>query len=258
MKRLRRLAVALTVVVTVIALAPVAMVASAQTIRQTRTAQQDPCAGAPAQSICEAVNAIGKVWAELEKSTQPQTAAQEYFLSFANVKDCAPSFITGELGWAITFSQWKLILGEVLKLLTGRQIQTFWDNYQEIRNFPLTPHGGCLPPAWVIKDNHPGLWKALSSVWLVPVFGGGIILPIFSLPNGSKGPAPSLPAAPTSLTVHANPSNGTVLLLTCPLTGQSRETCRSATRRVVRGCLPGGDGGGTPVRHEHGGMLAAA
>src|SRR6266550_684016 len=38
----------------------------------------------------------------------------------------------------------------------------------------------------------------------------------------------------------------------CPLTGQSRETRRSATRRVVRGCLPGGDGGDTPVRHEHG------
>ena len=44
----------------------------------------------------------------------------------------------------------------------------------------------------------------------------------------------------------------------CPLTGQSRETCRSATRREVAGCLPGGDGGDTPVRHEHGGMLASA
>lgn len=44
----------------------------------------------------------------------------------------------------------------------------------------------------------------------------------------------------------------------CPLTGQSLETCRSATRRVARGCLPGGDGGDTPVRHEHGGLPAAA
>jgi transposase InsO family protein len=44
----------------------------------------------------------------------------------------------------------------------------------------------------------------------------------------------------------------------CPLTGQSRETSRSATRRVVRGCLRGGDGGDTPVRHEHGESLAAA
>lgn len=44
----------------------------------------------------------------------------------------------------------------------------------------------------------------------------------------------------------------------CPLTGQSRETCRSATRREVPGSLPGGDGGDTPVRHEHGGLPAAA
>jgi transposase InsO family protein len=44
----------------------------------------------------------------------------------------------------------------------------------------------------------------------------------------------------------------------CPLTGQSLETCRSATRREVPGCLPGGDGGDTPVRHEHGGLPAAA
>ena len=44
----------------------------------------------------------------------------------------------------------------------------------------------------------------------------------------------------------------------CPLTGQSLETRRSATRREVPGCLPGGDGGGTPVRHEHGGLPAAA
>jgi putative transposase len=44
----------------------------------------------------------------------------------------------------------------------------------------------------------------------------------------------------------------------CPLTGQSLETRRSATRQVVRGCLPGGDVGDTPVRHEHGGLLAAA
>jgi transposase InsO family protein len=44
----------------------------------------------------------------------------------------------------------------------------------------------------------------------------------------------------------------------CPLTGQSLETRRSATRREVPGCLPGGDGGDTPVRHEHGGLPAAA
>src|SRR5271169_5863108 len=40
----------------------------------------------------------------------------------------------------------------------------------------------------------------------------------------------------------------------CPLTGQSLETCRSATRREMLGCLPGSDGGDTPVRHEHGGL----
>ena len=44
----------------------------------------------------------------------------------------------------------------------------------------------------------------------------------------------------------------------CPLTGQSRETSRSATRRVVRGCLRGGDAADTHVRHEYGGFLAAA
>ena len=44
----------------------------------------------------------------------------------------------------------------------------------------------------------------------------------------------------------------------CPLTGQSLETCRSATRREVAGSLPGGNGGDTPVRHEHGGLPAAA
>jgi putative transposase len=44
----------------------------------------------------------------------------------------------------------------------------------------------------------------------------------------------------------------------CPLTGQSRETRRSATRRDVPGCLLAGDGSDTPVRHEHGGSLAAA
>lgn len=44
----------------------------------------------------------------------------------------------------------------------------------------------------------------------------------------------------------------------CPLTGQSLETGRSATRREVPGCLPCGDGGDTPVRHEHGGLPAAA
>lgn len=44
----------------------------------------------------------------------------------------------------------------------------------------------------------------------------------------------------------------------CPLTGQSRGTRRSATRQVVRGCLPDGDVGDTSVRHEHGGLLAAA
>jgi transposase InsO family protein len=44
----------------------------------------------------------------------------------------------------------------------------------------------------------------------------------------------------------------------CPLTGQSPGSCRSATRHVVRGCLPAGDVSDTPVRHEHGGFLAAA
>ena len=44
----------------------------------------------------------------------------------------------------------------------------------------------------------------------------------------------------------------------CPLTGQSRETRRSATRREMLECLPGRDGGDTPVRHEHGGLPAAA
>ena len=44
----------------------------------------------------------------------------------------------------------------------------------------------------------------------------------------------------------------------CPLTGQSLEIRRSATRRELPGCLPGGDGGDTPVRHEHGGLPAAA
>jgi transposase InsO family protein len=44
----------------------------------------------------------------------------------------------------------------------------------------------------------------------------------------------------------------------CPLTGQSRGSRRSATRHAVRGCLPGGDGGDTPVGHEHGGLPAAA
>jgi transposase InsO family protein len=44
----------------------------------------------------------------------------------------------------------------------------------------------------------------------------------------------------------------------CPLTGQSLGSCRSVTRRAVQGCLRGGDGGATPVRHERGGLLAAA
>jgi putative transposase len=44
----------------------------------------------------------------------------------------------------------------------------------------------------------------------------------------------------------------------CPLTGQSSKTRRSATRREVLRSLPGGDGGDTPVRHEHGGLPAAA
>src|SRR5262249_61242516 len=44
----------------------------------------------------------------------------------------------------------------------------------------------------------------------------------------------------------------------CPLTGQSRETRRSVTRREILECLPAGDGSDTPVRHEHGGSLAAA
>ena len=44
----------------------------------------------------------------------------------------------------------------------------------------------------------------------------------------------------------------------CPLTGQSLETCRSATRRETLECLPAGDSGDTSVRHEHRGFLAAA
>jgi putative transposase len=44
----------------------------------------------------------------------------------------------------------------------------------------------------------------------------------------------------------------------CPLTGQSAGTRRSATRREVVRSLPGGDGGDTHVRHEHGGLPAAA
>jgi putative transposase len=43
----------------------------------------------------------------------------------------------------------------------------------------------------------------------------------------------------------------------CPLTGQSRETSRSATRHGMRECLLAGDVGDTPVRHEHRGSLAA-
>ena len=56
--------------------------------------------------------------------------------------------------------------------------------------------------------------------------------------------------------IGARPSIGTVA--DCPLTGQSQRTCRSVTRRGLRRCLPGGDGGDTPVRHEHGGLPAAA
>jgi transposase InsO family protein len=44
----------------------------------------------------------------------------------------------------------------------------------------------------------------------------------------------------------------------CPLTGQSQRFRWSATRRMVRGCLSWGDGRDTHVRHEHGGLLAAA
>jgi putative transposase len=44
----------------------------------------------------------------------------------------------------------------------------------------------------------------------------------------------------------------------CPLTGQSLETRRSVTRRETLECLPAGDVGDTPVRHERGGSLAAA
>jgi transposase InsO family protein len=44
----------------------------------------------------------------------------------------------------------------------------------------------------------------------------------------------------------------------CPLTGQSRETRWSATRRVVRESLPAGDAGDTPVHHEYRMLLAAA
>ena len=44
----------------------------------------------------------------------------------------------------------------------------------------------------------------------------------------------------------------------CPLTGQSLEIRRSATRWEVLRSLPGGDDGDTPVRHEQGGLPAAA
>ena len=44
----------------------------------------------------------------------------------------------------------------------------------------------------------------------------------------------------------------------CPLTGQSRETCRLATRREMLECLPARDSSDTPVRCEYGGSLAAA
>ena len=44
----------------------------------------------------------------------------------------------------------------------------------------------------------------------------------------------------------------------CPLTGQSLRSCRSQTRQALRRCLRCCDGSDTPVRHEHGGMLAAA
>jgi putative transposase len=44
----------------------------------------------------------------------------------------------------------------------------------------------------------------------------------------------------------------------CPLTGQSQRFRSSVTRRMVRGCLSWGDGRDTHVRHEYGGLLAAA
>jgi hypothetical protein len=195
MKRLTGLAVALTVTIIVIGLAPIATAASAQTITLAQTPPQDPCSGLPFQEGCEVATAIGKVWAELERASHPNTAAQLYFDSFAYVRDCAPSFITGKLGWVLTLSQWKQILGGIFKILNNNQIQNFWDRYKEIRDFPLTPFGGCFPPAWVIKANHPGLWKALSNVWLVPVPGGAILLPIFSLPHSSSPPpGPCTPA----------------------------------------------------------------
>jgi hypothetical protein len=190
MKRLRGLAVAaLTITVIVIGLSPIATAASAQTIIQTQKPPPDPCSGLPFQEGCEIANAIGKVWAELEKASHPDTAAQLYFDSFEYVKDCGTNFIKGKLAWVLTLAQWKKILGVVFKVLTNNQIQNFWDRYQEIRDFPLTPWGGCFPPAWVIKANHPGLWKALSNVWLVPVSNGAILLPIFSLPHSSSPPA---------------------------------------------------------------------
>jgi hypothetical protein len=192
MKRLRGLAVALTVTIIVIGLSPITAAASAQTIAQAQNPPPDPCSGLPFQEGCEIATALGKVWAELEKASHPDTAAQLYFDSFEYVKDCGTNFIKGKLGWLLTLSQWKQILGGIFKVLTNNQIQNFWDRYQEIRDFPLTPWAGCFPPAWVIKANHPGLWKALSNVWLVPVPHGAILLPIFSLPH-----APSPPTHPT-------------------------------------------------------------
>jgi hypothetical protein len=195
MKRLRRLAAVLAVTVTVMGLASVATAASAQTTTRARTAQQDPCSGITPpsrKSLCEVGAAVSNVLIDLTKSEKPQSAASYYFDSFPYVKDCAPSFLKGVIGALVTLSQWKQIFTGILNLA---QVQRFWDRYETIRDFPLTPFGGCFPPAWVIKDNHPGLWNALSNVWLVPVGPGAVILPIF----GSLGQPP--PCTPKIATV---------------------------------------------------------
>jgi transposase InsO family protein len=77
---------------------------------------------------------------------------------------------------------------------------------------------------------------------------------VFHSDRGSNYTSGTFAAALRRLGIHQSVGRTGI----CPLTGQSRETCRSATRREVAGCLPGGDGGDTPVRHEHGGLPAAA
>jgi hypothetical protein len=233
MKRLRVVAVVFAITVIVIGLAPIATMASAQTITQAQTVQQDPCSGLPFQEGCEVADAIGKVFAELEKSSHPDTAAQWYFDSFAYVRDCAPSFVTGKLAWVLTFSQWKKILGGVFKVLTENQIQNFWHRYQEIRDFPLTPWGGCFPPAWVIKANHPGLWKALSNVWLVPVPGGAILVPIFSLPHSpSPSPGPCTPMINTVGPFEATATQTVEITGSCFGTGNTSSGADTAYFRI--------------------------